>query len=109
MRSISATNPISFISQVLRLPRSLRNRRRLLRWQQYAPDHAILNDAAHDFSLLHYYITRDQQDLQLAHHGFALQECLRLDGQRVQAGESATGWHELHYAALRAERAHAPE
>jgi SAM-dependent methyltransferase len=108
-RSISATNPVSFVSQVLRIPRSLRNRRRLLRWQQFAPDHAILNDAAHDFSLLHYYITRDQQDLQLARHGFELRECVRLDGQIVKPGESAVGWHELHYAAFRVERPHAPE
>ena len=104
LRSISAATPVSFVSQVLRIPRTLRNRRRLLPWQVVADDHAILNDAAHDFSLLHYYITRDGQERQLARHGFALSECLRLDGQPVAPGESAAGWHELHYAATRAPR-----
>ena len=101
LRSISAATPVSFASQVLRIPRSLRNRRRLLPWQLVAEDHAILNDPAHDFSLLHYYITRDGQERQLARRGFALSECLRLDGQPVRPGESAVGWHELHYAATR--------
>jgi SAM-dependent methyltransferase len=103
IRSINATNPVSFASQVLRLPRSIRNRRRLLAWEQVGSDHAILNDAAHDFSLLHYYITRDEQERQLAAHGFELHECLRLDGEPVGPGESASGWHELHYAATRVE------
>jgi SAM-dependent methyltransferase len=101
-RSITAATPVAFVSQLLRIPRSLRNRRRLLPWQQVGSDHAILNDAAHDFSLLHYYITRDDQERQLARHGLLLRECLRLDAQPVGPGESATGWHELHYAATRA-------
>jgi SAM-dependent methyltransferase len=101
LRSINATNPVSFVSQVLRLPRSARNRRRLLPFQQFCPDHAILNDPAHDFSLLHYYITRDEQEHQLARHGFELRECLRMDGELVGAGEQAADWDELHYAATR--------
>ncbi len=99
LRSINATNPVSLASQILRLPRSFANRRRLLPWQQFAADHAILNDPAHDFSLLHYYITRDDQERQLALHGFALRKCLRLDAQPVGPGESAIGSFELHYAA----------
>jgi SAM-dependent methyltransferase len=105
LRSINATNPVSFASQVLRLPRSMRNRRRLLPFQQVCADHAILNDPAHDFSLLHYYITRDEQDRQLARHGFELRECLRLDGEPVGPGDPAEGWDELHYAATRSQPA----
>jgi SAM-dependent methyltransferase len=105
IRSINATSPLSFASQVLRLPRSALNRRRLLPFQQVCADHAILNDAAHDFSLLHYYITRDEQERQLARHGFQLCECLRLDGEPVGPGELASGFHELHYAATRSPHA----
>lgn len=108
LRSINATNPVSFLSQVLRLPRSARNRRRLLPWQQVADDHAILNDSAHDFSVLHYHITRDAQERQLARHGFGLRECLRLDGEAVAPGETAPSWHELHYAATRSQPGGAP-
>jgi SAM-dependent methyltransferase len=103
LHSIHATNPVSFVSQVLRLPLSIRNRRRLLPWQRVEADYAILNDPAHDFSLLHYYITRDQQERQLSRHGFELSECLTLEGKPVGPGESAVGWHELHYAATSTE------
>jgi 2-polyprenyl-3-methyl-5-hydroxy-6-metoxy-1,4-benzoquinol methylase len=104
LRSISADNPVSLASQLLRLPRSLLNHRRLTRWQRFEPDYAILNGAAHDFSLLHYYITRDGQERQLAHHGFEMVECLDVAGATVAPGEEAVGSHELHYAALRTER-----
>ncbi len=101
IRSISANTALSFASQVLRLPRSYRNHRRLMRWQRIEPDYAILNGAAHDFSLLHYYISRDGQERQLARHGFELLECIDADGHEVGPGESALGSHELHYAARR--------
>jgi SAM-dependent methyltransferase len=104
LRSITARTPLALASQIVRMPRSMRNRRRLLPWQQFADDHAILNDAAHDFSLLHYYISRDGQERQLARHGFELRQCLRLDGQPLAPGDAAVGWHELHYAAISAER-----
>ncbi|HEY1775845.1 MAG TPA: class I SAM-dependent methyltransferase [Solirubrobacteraceae bacterium] len=104
LRSISADNPVSLASQLLRLPRSLLNHRRLTPWQRFEPDYAILNGAAHDFSLLHYYITRDGQERQLSAHGFQLLECLDVEAAAVAAGEDAVGSHELHYAALRTER-----
>jgi 2-polyprenyl-3-methyl-5-hydroxy-6-metoxy-1,4-benzoquinol methylase len=104
LRSLTATNPVSLASQLLRLPRRYRNRRRLLPWQRFEPDYAIVNGAAHDFSLLHYYISRDGQERQLALHGFELLECLDAAGAPVASGEEAVGSHELHYAALRSER-----
>ena len=104
-RSISADSPLSFASQVLRLPRSYRNHRRLTRWERIEPDYAILNGSAHDFSLLHYYISRDGQERQLERHGFELLECVDAHGREVPPGENALGSHELHYAALRREGA----
>jgi SAM-dependent methyltransferase len=100
-RSISVDTPLSFASQVLRLPRSYLNHRRLTRWERIEPDYAILNGAAHDFSLLHYYISRDGQERQLERHRFALLECIDAHGREVAAGDNALGSHELHYAALR--------
>jgi SAM-dependent methyltransferase len=96
-------NPLRFANRLLRLPRSLRNHRRLVALQHFGSDYAILNDEAHDYSLLHYYIGRDDQERQLERHGFELQQCLALDGSTVARGESAFGCHELHYAAVRAE------
>jgi SAM-dependent methyltransferase len=96
-------HPVRFANRVIRLPRSIANHRRLGALQHFARDYAILNDEAHDYSLLHYYIGRDDQERQLARHGFELVECLALDGSTVAPGEAAFGCHELHYAATRSE------
>jgi SAM-dependent methyltransferase len=101
--SISARTPVSLAGQLIRLPRSYLNHRRLMRWERIEPDYAILNGAAHEFSLLHYYISRDGQERQLRRHGFELLECLDEAGEPVAAGESGGGCHELHYVALRSE------
>jgi SAM-dependent methyltransferase len=97
-------NPIRTANRLLRLPRSLRNRRRLAPLQRFEADYAIVNDVAHDHSLLHYYIGRDGQERQLAGHGFELLECVDLEGHTVERGETAFGCHELHYAARRVDR-----
>jgi SAM-dependent methyltransferase len=96
-------NPLRFANRLLRLPRSVPNHRRFVALQHFGSDYAILNDEAHDYSLLHYYIGRDAQGRQLERHGFELLQCLALDGTTVAPGESAVGCHELHYAALRTE------
>jgi len=90
----------------LRWLRTLRqataNHRRLARQEVDAPDHAIRNDSAHDYALLHYYIDRDAQQRQLEAHGLELLECLELGGRLVGPGERAPHCHELHYVARRA-------
>jgi SAM-dependent methyltransferase len=88
------------VTTLVNLPRWRRNRRRLLPFERSEADYAILNDSAHDFSALHYYITRDRQDAQLAAHGFELVECLDLDGWSVAAGDVSES-PELHYIARR--------
>ncbi len=99
-RNLSA-NPVRLANRLVRLPRAIRNRRRLKGLQRFAGDYAILNDVAHDYALLHHYISRDGQDRQFAAHGFALVECTDLDGELVPPGASAYGCHELHYVAER--------
>jgi len=81
------------------LPRRLRNRRRLRPLQHDESGYAIVNDDAHDFSVLHYYISRDAQERQLVDQGFELRECLDLDGLDVPAGAAAVSCPELHYVA----------
>lgn len=89
------------LQSIRRLPRRLRNRRRLAPLQRAENGYAIINDEAHDFSVLHYYITRDAQERQLAEHDFELFECLDLDGQLVKSGCAARHCPELHYVASR--------
>lgn len=90
-----------FAASVIRLPRRLRNHRRLRGGQVSTPGYEILNDAAHDYSLLHLYISRDEQERQLQEHGFELLECLDPAGRCVQHGQLAPAASELHYVARR--------
>ncbi len=92
-------DPVTSAINIVRLPRRMRNRRRLLPLERVEPDHAILNDVANDYSLLHYYIGRDAQETQLADAGFDLVECLDLDGREVRRGQTAAQCSELHYVA----------
>ena len=75
-----------------------RNRRRLGPLQYAGDGHAMINDQAHDFSLLHMYIQRDEQERQLRDCGYELLECLDADGMAVETGaKSRAPW--LHYVA----------
>jgi SAM-dependent methyltransferase len=90
---------LSIGKAVVKLPVRTRNHLRLRGHQEQASDHAVLNDSAHDFSLLHYYIDRDAQQRQLRAHGFELLECLDLGAAVVGPGERAAHAPELHYVA----------
>jgi SAM-dependent methyltransferase len=98
---VRVTGPLVLAADVVRLPRRLRNHRRLRHLERDESTYSIVNDVGHDYSLLHYYISRDDQERQLAEHGFELIECLDPDGRTVAPGDSAPAAHELHYAARR--------
>ncbi len=83
----------------LRLPARVRNRRRVGPRERRHADHAMLNDEALDYALLHYYIRRDAEVRQLEALGYELLECLDLDGRAV-TGDAAE-CPELHYVARR--------
>jgi SAM-dependent methyltransferase len=89
---------LDFVRFALGAPRWLPNRRRLTAQQREEPGYAIFNDSSHDYGALHYYITRDAQERQLADAGFTLLECLDLDGYAVKAGDRSTS-SELHFLA----------
>jgi SAM-dependent methyltransferase len=82
-----------------RLPLRLRNHVRLASMQRQEEEYAIVNDEAHDFSVLHYHVSRDAQERQFAQHGFELLECLDRDGRAVASGAAASHCPELHYLA----------
>lgn len=92
-------NPARMAWNLSRLPLRTRNHRRIAPLERREPDYALVNDQAHDYQLLHYYIGRDAQGRQLADAGFELLVCLDGDGHTVQAGDAASGQSELHYAA----------
>lgn len=96
---VISKDPIRTAKSLIRLPRRLRNRRRLLPLQRTAADHAVLVDQAHDYAILHYYIGREDQQRQLAEIGFELLDCVDLEGRQVSAGDPAASCPELHYVA----------
>lgn len=87
------------LQSVRNLPARVANRLRLRRMQRFEEGYAIVNDEAHDFSVLHYYIAPDAQKRQLDDAGFELLECVDLDGHDVRPGERAERCSELHYVA----------
>ena len=77
------------------------NHRRLGALEHREASYAIVNDEAHDYSFLHYYIRRDDEARQLSELGFELIECLDVNGDPVPANApSQSPW--LHYIARRA-------
>lgn len=96
-RRVGSGSRRQLVVNVLRLPLRAYNRHRLRALEQVAEDHAILNDIAHDYALLHYYIGRDAQERQLAAHGLRLEACLDEDGRTVPPGATAPQSHSLLY------------
>jgi SAM-dependent methyltransferase len=90
---------LAFGKAILRLPVRLRNRRRLNRFEVHAADYEILNDAAHDWRLLQYYIFPADSRRQLADHGLQMLECAALDGRPIDDDDQAREEAELYYVA----------
>lgn len=92
-------DPARLVWNLARLPFRLRNHRRLAPLERREEAYALINDQAHDFRLLHYYIGHDGQRRQLEEAGFELVECLDGNGRTVDPGDDARAHSELHYAA----------
>jgi SAM-dependent methyltransferase len=95
----AGSKPLTEVTRAItHIPRRLANRRRLAPLERRERDHAIINDEAHDYSLLHYYIRHADQQRQLAELGLELVECLDVDGRPLaEDEESSAPW--LHYVA----------
>ncbi len=95
----AAARPLSDVPRLARrLPQRIRNRRRLAPLEHRDVAYAILNDSAHDFSFLHYYIRAADQARQLHEAGLELAECRDADGRTVPV-ERGSGDPWLHYVA----------
>jgi SAM-dependent methyltransferase len=90
-------NPFSQLRCVIEYLREQVNHRRIRRMQRVEAEYALLNDAAHGYSLLHYHISREVQERQLAEAGFRLLECLDEMGRRLGQGDPDEANSSLHY------------
>lgn len=94
-------NPVTQARLVVQWCRALANHARLGRLQEIGKDYAIVNDEAHDCSLLHYYIGPEAQRRQLETLGFELLEVLDRFGVPVPSGGRAEHSRWLLYVARR--------
>jgi SAM-dependent methyltransferase len=92
-------NPRWLAGDLLRLPASVRNHRRLAPEQREYEGYAVRNDEAHSFSLLLYHITARGQREQLAEAGFTLELCLTEAGDVVDVDGPPNSTPYLHYSA----------
>jgi SAM-dependent methyltransferase len=102
-----ARNIVRAMGKLVLMPWRERNRRRLAPFERQESDYALVNDDAHHFRLLHYYISRAAQERQLEQEGLRLIECLDGEGHAVAGDESAADWAELYYVAHLADGTHA--
>jgi SAM-dependent methyltransferase len=77
----------ALISIATRVPTRRANRQRLGPLQHREADHAVVNDDAHDYGLLHYYIARTAQEAQLGELGYTLIDVLEFSGPSVPPGQ----------------------
>jgi hypothetical protein len=84
---------------LFRYAASEHNRRRNRSREVFEAGYAILNDCAHEFSMLTYYIDRVGQSAQLAACGFDLLETYSRRGEILGPGEDAPDSSFLYYVA----------
>ena len=87
------------VYHVVLLPRRMRNRRVARSFERRDVEYALVNEPVHDHRLVHYFISREAQERQLAAVGLELVDCYDIDGRSVGPGETAEHSSELHYAA----------
>jgi len=92
-------NPFYQVRGVVAYLRNVANHRRIKPKQRFEPDYALLNDGAHNYSVLHYYILRNVQAKQLAGAGFELIECLDESGQTLRPGDDDSACSSIYYVA----------
>lgn len=85
---VLSLKPKTLIRNVYDYLISRRNRKQNLRRQRYFDDYALINDSAHNYALLTYYISPASQFTQLRHNGFQLIDQANVDGQ-LQGGSAS--------------------
>jgi SAM-dependent methyltransferase len=95
------SNPFTLVENMAHWCLSLANHTRLRHSQVINDEYAIINDRAHDCSLLQYYIGPEAQRRQLEKLDFKLLEILDRFGAPVPSGDSAEHSRRLLYVARR--------
>ena len=92
-------NPYRLLRATARFVQGKVNHRRFAKYQVFGEEHALLNDDAHGWRLLHYYISRPGQVAQLEAAGFEPVDVYGSDGSVLASGDDDSQFTELHYVA----------
>jgi SAM-dependent methyltransferase len=92
-------NPFTLAMNTVYFGRAVANRLKRKAFERDEPEYALINDSAHDYIMLHYYIDREGQAKQLASAGFELLETYDEDGNALSPGEDDSASCELYYVA----------
>ena len=98
---IRARNPIRMAGKLVLAPWRARNHRRLKRLERQEAGYALVNDSAHGFTLVHYYIFPEAQRSQFLQAGLEPIQTIRSDGGILTASDRAPDCTEIHYLARR--------
>ncbi len=94
-------NPVTQARRVASYFRCRLNHMRIRGLRHFEDEYALLNDKGHDYSLLHYYIDRSHQRLQLQAMGYRLLETFDHLGRSLLNGDEGTDSASLMYIASR--------
>ncbi len=95
----SPRGALRFAADIARAPRRISPHRRLRHLELSNSDYALVNDGAHEFSLVHYFTSSDAQFRQLRSEGLDPVLCADLDGRELDQGYQAPECPEIHYVA----------
>ena len=96
---VRLSGPRALANDLVRMPVRVMRHRRFAALEHSEADYAIVNNAAHDFSLVHYFVSPDAQCRQLDSEGFDPLAVFDHDGNELGPGDTASECIELHYAA----------
>ena len=101
-RLVLGPHPLHFPGRVRDFLRERAAHRRRRVEQVFGAEYSIINDSAHGYSLLSYYIDRERQEGQLAAHGFRVLEAYDPDGNPLapRAADEYAAW--IYYVSRRA-------
>lgn len=81
-------NPIRFLKNIIKYKVQKQNNNRVKKEQVVDSKYSLINDSGNDFSLLTYYISKDEQIKQLSDTGFKTIEMFNMKGQTLEASDN---------------------
>ncbi len=95
-------NPLKQAIEMYRYARRMKNHRRNRKYERFEDDYWIINDRAHAYKLLTYYVPQDVQMRQLRDVGFETLEMYGLDGRSLPFDEVDRKSSWIYYVARKA-------